>query len=118
MLPQYKTQEYISELAATNPNAPHVPKVYSFFTPDFMMAYLVMERLEFIPTSVQDLAQRAAEALRWLHGIPIPDGATIGSLGGGRARHRLFKDNTAPLNFSSIVALENYLAEVRPCIRH
>jgi len=115
MFPQYKTQKYISELAATDPNAPHIPEVYSFFTPDFLWAYLVMERIDFTSTSVQDLLQRAAQSLRWLDGLVVPDGATIGSLGGGLACHRLFKDFEAPLKFSSIVALELYLEKVCPC---
>jgi hypothetical protein len=35
MLPEYQAQKYISRLAATDPNAPHVPEVYSFFTQTF-----------------------------------------------------------------------------------
>ena len=84
MLSQYKTQKYLSELAATNPNAPHISKVYSFFTPYFKTAYMVMERIEHTPTSVEDLSQRVAQSLHLLHGLVVPDGATIGRLGGSR----------------------------------
>ena len=118
MYPQYVTQKYISQFAAMDPDAPHIPEVYHFFTesltPDFQMAYLVMERLELVPTSDQDLSQRAAQALRWLHNLPVPAEAAIGSLGGGRAMHVLFKNYTAPLHFSSIEALERYMNKVRP----
>jgi hypothetical protein len=80
------------------PDAPHIPEVYSSFTPDFTMAYLVMERIEFTPTSIQDLSQRVAQSLRWLHGLIFPDGATIGSLGGGHACYEPFKNYEATLN--------------------
>jgi hypothetical protein len=109
MLSQYQTQKHISELAAMDPNAPHIPEVYSFFTPDFEMTYLVMERIEFAPTSVQDLFQRVAQALWWPHGVKVPEGSTIGSVGGRCACPRLFKNDAAPLNFSGMIALEKYL---------
>jgi hypothetical protein len=116
---RYKTQEYISQLAAIDPNAPHIPEVYCFFTKDltsdYRMAYLVMECIELTPTSELDLSRRAAQALQWLHGLPAPAQAAIGSLGGGRAHHGLFKNRTAPLDFSSIEALERYMNKVRPC---
>jgi len=111
-------QKYISQLTAVDLNAPHVPEVYHFFieppTPDFWMAYMVMECLELMPTSDQDLSQRAAQALLWLHNLPAPAEAAIGGLGGGRAMHVLFKNHTAPLHFSSIEALERYMNKVRP----
>jgi hypothetical protein len=117
--PQYITQKYISELAAMDSNAPHVPEVYGFFTerltPSYQMAYLVMERLDFAPVSDEDLPQRAALALQWLYNLPAPPEAPIGTLGGGGAHHVLFQDRTAPLEFSSIEALDRYMNEVCPC---
>ncbi|KAF8337456.1 uncharacterized protein EI90DRAFT_3013671 [Cantharellus anzutake] len=115
--PQYMTQKYISQLAAMNPDAPHIPEVYHFFTeyltPDYRMAYLVMERLELTPISDQDLSPRVSRALQWLYSLPAPAEAAIGGLGGGRARHVLFKDRRAPLDFSSIEALERYMNKAR-----
>jgi len=73
------------------------------------MAYLAMERLELTPVSDQDLSQRVAHALQCLHSLPAPVEAAIGGLRGGRAFHVLFQDHTAPLNFSSIEALERYM---------
>jgi hypothetical protein len=39
----------------------------------------------------------------------------IGPLGGGRIRHKFFKEYTAPLLFSSVEALQRYMHKVRPC---
>lgn len=114
LYPEYKTQEYLSKLAASDASAPHVPHVCDFFTPDDGMAYLVMEYIEPTHSPVPDLPQRAAQALQWLRGLRLPDDAQICCLGGGRARHRFFKDYTAPLSFSSIEALERYMNMVRP----
>jgi hypothetical protein len=114
LFPQYKTQEYISQLAASDPSAPHIPEVYHFFTNDSWRAYLVMERIELTPTPVSNFPERVAQALQWLHGLKAPTEFTIGPLGYGRARHTLFKDYTAPLSFSSIEALERYMNRVHP----
>ena len=93
LYPQYKTQQYIFGFAEGNANAPHIPKVYDYFrAPTGTMAYLVMEYIEFKPTLAQDAPQRVAKALQWLCGLPAPPDVAIGSLGGGRARHSIFKD--------------------------
>jgi len=81
------------------------------------MAYLAMERLELTPVSDQDLSQRVAHALQCLHSLPAPVEAAIGRLRGGRALHVLFQDHTAPLDFSSIEALERYMNEALKRIR-
>jgi len=118
LYPQYKTQEYLSELAADDVTAPRIPRVYDFFTQDDTWTYLVMEYIEPKHISVPDLPRRAAEALQWLRGLRLPNDPQIGSLGGGRAHHRIFKDYMAPLSFSSIEALERYLNVVRSCLFH
>ena len=58
--------------------------------------------------------KQVADALQWLRNVPAPAGAKIGSVGGGPARHRLFKDFEAPLLFTSNEALHNYMNEVTP----
>src|SRR5882762_4038683 len=68
--PQYKTQQYISELANGDASAPRVPKVYDYFTPEDKMAYLVMEYIEAKPTPARDAPEKVAEALQWLRGLP------------------------------------------------
>jgi len=51
-----------------------------------------------------------------LSGLRFPDNAQTGPPRGGRTRHRLFKDCTAPLymSFSSIAALDIYMDMVHP----
>ena len=116
LYPQYETHQYISRFADGDPSAPRVPKVYDYFTPDRITAYLVMEYIELKPSPAQDAPQRVAKALQWLRDLPAPPSVTIGPLGGGRARHPLFKDFEARLSFSSIDAVERYMNKVRPCL--
>lgn len=110
--PVHDTMKYISELADDDQHAPRIPKVLGFFRRD-CRAYLVMEYIEHTCIPGPDLDQRVAGALQWLRSLPAPDGATIGPIGGGPARHMLFKDYEAPLAFSSIDALERYMNKVR-----
>jgi len=116
LYPQYKTQQYIANLADGDASAPHVPKVHNYFTIEDKMAYLVMEYIEAKPTLPRDTPEKVAEALQWLRDLPAPSDVTIGPVGGGLARHKLFKNYTAPLRFSSIEALERYMNKVRPCL--
>ena len=109
------TQQYIAKLADGDANAPHVPKVYDYFTVEDKMAYLVVEYINPGSTLARDVPEKVAEGLQWLRGLPAPSDATIGPMGGGLARHKVFKDYTAPLPFSSIEALERYMNKVRQC---
>ena len=118
LYPQYKTQQYISKLADGDASAPRVPKIYGYFTSEQHMAYLVMEHIEVSPTSARDAPEKVAQALQWLRSLPAPPGLIIGPVGGGRARHKLFKNFTAPLPFSSKEALEMYMNRVRLCLSH
>lgn len=55
-------------------------------------------------------AEKAADALRWLSKVPAPsDHVGIGPLGNGCPSHKLFKNNTVPLSFSAVEALQRYL---------
>ncbi|KAF8657965.1 hypothetical protein AX16_002126, partial [Volvariella volvacea WC 439] len=108
--PEVATQSYISEYAQSHPDMPRmprIPKVIHHFR-DQQTMYLVMEYITLTAPS-PDLTERTAEALKWLSGVPAPPDHVFGPLGGGRIRHRFFKDNEAPLSFSSIGALEHYM---------
>ena len=115
LYPQYVTQAYLFGQAANNPLAPHIPEVYHYFrSPDSPMAYLVMERIKLTANpDGEDFHRKVASALQWLRSVTVPDEATIGRLGGGLARHALFKDFEAPLNFSGVEALQKYINAVR-----
>ncbi|EKM74487.1 hypothetical protein AGABI1DRAFT_88301 [Agaricus bisporus var. burnettii JB137-S8] len=108
--PEYETLKYISRCAKNNINAPHVPEIVHFFhRQDLCWAYLVMENINLM-SPPEDFSQRVAKAIQWLHDCPVPpDGARIGPVGSGRARHRLSWEFEAPLEFSSIQALERFL---------
>ncbi|KAK0195135.1 hypothetical protein F5146DRAFT_1024339, partial [Armillaria mellea] len=105
---QCETQKYLHSMAVDDPSAPHVPEVVDYFTPKQQMAYLVMEFIDAI-TPADNAHEEIANALRWLSNVPTPAGVTIGSMGGGPARHRLFKDFKAPLPFSNKEALQRYM---------
>ena len=111
---EYATQSYISEYAETHPDTTRdlrVPKAIHFFRVE-KTAYLVMEYIK-LEASPSDLSERIVGALRWLSGVPAPPGHVIGPLGSGYIRHGFFKDNEAPLRFSSVEALERYIEKVR-----
>jgi hypothetical protein len=112
---QSETQKYIYEIAITDPSAPRVAMVYDYFTPDLQTAYLVMEYIDAKSTPARNAPEMVAEALQWLRHLPPPPEVTIGSVGGGPARHALFKDYTAPLLFSSTEALQRYVNRACPC---
>ncbi|KAJ3511202.1 hypothetical protein NLJ89_g4239 [Agrocybe chaxingu] len=110
--PQIATQLYIYNYAESQADTPRIPKVIHHFEGDQGRAYLVMEYIK-LTDSPPDLHERTAEALRWLSGVPAPPNHVIGPLGGGCIRHSFFKDNEAPLLFSSIEALERYMEKGR-----
>jgi len=110
--PEIQTQLYIFDYARSNPhpNAPRIPQVVHHFG-DSMTKYLVME---FVTLTAAHIDQ-TAQALVWLSSVPPPPNHDIGPLGGGRIRHKFFKDYKAPLIFSSVEALQRYMRKVRPC---
>jgi len=116
---QYLTQKYVYDKTVGDANAPRVAKVYDYFTQfsprmGVRMAYLVMEHIDADPTPPSTAPEKVAEALQWLHRLPLPVDAAIGSIGGGVAHHRVFHDDVAPLHFSSIEALQRYINKVCP----
>jgi hypothetical protein len=114
LYPQYKTQQYIYEKALGVANAPRVPEVYHYFSPEHKMAYLVMEYIDPKATQVRNAPEKVAVALQWLLGLPVPDDVSIGLVGGGWARHEIFRDHRASLPFSSMKALQRYMNRVCP----
>jgi hypothetical protein len=110
--PGLQTQSYIFGYAISNPHpdAPRIPQVVHHFG-DSRTMYLVME---FITRTAAPI-DRTAQALVWLSSIPPPPNHVIGPVGGGRIRHKFFKDYMAPLLFSSVEALQRYMRKVRPC---
>jgi hypothetical protein len=115
--PEIQTQLYVSAYAESleYTSRPRIPKVLHYFEKEKVWAYLVMERIK-LSHSDPDLPQRMLEAVTWLATVPAPDGHVLGPLGGGRIRHRLFKDYTAPFHFQSVQQLEYYVNRVRPCL--
>ena len=96
----------IFEVTVDGPNAPRVPNIYDYFTPEGRMVYPVMEYTDTRSTPAGSTPKLVAEVLRWLRDLPAPHGFPIGSVGGGPTRHRISEDYAAPLPFSSIDALE------------
>ncbi|KAI6103676.1 hypothetical protein F5141DRAFT_1050428 [Pisolithus sp. B1] len=104
LYPQIQTQKYVfkPEYAEYDVSAPRVAKILHSFHRD-KMAYIVMEYIQLTTNPVPDLPQRVTLAFQWLRKLPPPhDHLGIGPLGGGHARHTVFKDCRAPLSFSSV----------------
>jgi len=111
ILPEIQTQSYIFDYARSNPDpdAPRIPQVVHHFG-DSRTEYLVMEFITLTAAPID----RTAQALVWLSRVPPPPNHVIGPLGGGRIRHKFFKEYKAPLLFSSVEALQRYMYKVRP----
>ncbi|KAJ3575779.1 hypothetical protein NP233_g866 [Leucocoprinus birnbaumii] len=86
------------------------PKVQYFRAQE--NGYVVMEYINLMP-SPPALTERTTQALRSLSDVPAPSGHVISPLGDGLIRHGFFKDNEAPLHFSSVEALEQYIEKGR-----
>jgi hypothetical protein len=110
--PEVTTLNYLANLAKSDPNAPRVPQVLHFFHDNNRMAYVVMEYIDQVQVSTETLAEKAAEAVRWMRSVPAPPDVVLGPMGNGHARHLVFKDREAPLDFVSLGALERYLNKV------
>ncbi|KDR65939.1 hypothetical protein GALMADRAFT_260007 [Galerina marginata CBS 339.88] len=92
---EYKTQEYLFSKALGDSSAPRIARVVTYFTAEPKWGYLVSEGID--PITPADTAPQAvAQAIQWLRRVPPPSGLTPGSVGGGRLRHRVFKDFRAP----------------------
>ena len=118
--PEFLTQSYIYDYAMRHRSGPRIPQVLHYFEAQ-KKAFLVLEHIELThPSLITNLAERTARALDWLSGVSAPpedvighSKDVIGPIGGGPIRHGFFKNNKAPLVFSSIDALERYMNKVR-----
>lgn len=117
--PEVVTLKYLADLAKSDASAPRVPEVYHFFHNNGWLAYVVMEYIDLVQVSAETLALKAAQAVRWMRSVPAPHGVVLGPKGNGRARHVVFKNREAPLDFVSLDALERYFNKVSlpDCVR-
>ena len=126
LLAEARTQSHFYHQAQESSGAPRVPRVYEVFD-DGRSTYLVMEFISApsfedlvkdAPSGPEEVTLRAtaitkiAGAVAWLLGCPVPEGDSIGRIGGGRIQHAFFLDE-APIEFASSGALEAYVNEVR-----
>ena len=113
--PEVMTLKYLADLATKDSSAPRVPQVLHYFYQQGGMAYVVMELIQLDQVSPEILAERAAQAVRWMRDMRAPDDLVLGPKGRGPARHVVFKDSEALQNYRSVKALERYFNKVR-CI--
>lgn len=59
--------------------------------------------------SPPDLAARVQKAMKWLSEVPLPSNHALGPVGGGRIRHRFFKDFKAPFDSLDVKKLDQYM---------
>ncbi len=110
-----QTQEYIfahAQQSNNTPDAPRIARIIHHFVDNCTM-YLVMERIN-LQEFPLDLAARTQKAVKWLSEVPLPSNHTLGPVGGGHIRHKLFKNFTAPFDFPDVMMLDRYLKTVRP----
>lgn len=117
--PEIMTLKYLADLAKSDASAPRVPQVHHFFHDHGRMAYVVMEYIDLVQVSAETLALKAAQAVQWMRSVPAPHDVVLGPMGNGDARHAVFKNREAPLDFVSLGALERYFNKVylRHCVR-
>lgn len=133
-----RTQVHFYDRAQQSPDAPRVAQVYEVFDDGRGSTYLVMESISALSFEVlinaahsspehENLRALAitkiAEAVEWLLKCPVPEGDSIGPVGGGNIQHIFFNMEEAPVAFATSVALEAYVNMVRsyalrPCIFH
>lgn len=107
------TLKYLAELAAEDSSAPCVPRVLHYFYQQGRMAYVVMDLIQLVQVSPEALAEKAAQAVRWMRDVRVPDDVVLGPKGRGLVRHEVFKSSEAPRIYHSVTALERYFNKVR-----
>ena len=114
--PERATQECIFTHAqqSNTPDAPRIARIIHHFV-DQRTMYLVMEHIK-LQESPPDLAARIQKAVKWLSEVPLPSNHVLGPVGGGRIRHKFFKEFKAPFEFPDIEMLDRYMKNVRPCL--
>ncbi|TFY65695.1 hypothetical protein EVG20_g5394 [Dentipellis fragilis] len=111
------TMKYLENIVAGDPSAPRVPLVLHYFYKQGRMRYVVMNFIQLVKVSPESLAEKAAQAVRWMRNVRATEDVVLGPCGGGRARHKVFKDSEAPRNYGSVAALENYFNKAVRLVR-
>ena len=93
-------------------DAPLVPHAVHYFHPQdgSLLGYIVMERIQVLEVSDEELTVAAAKAVRWMHAQRMNQ---FGSLGGANTSHSVFQGGRAPEPFTSVSAAQTYLNVVR-----
>jgi hypothetical protein len=115
--PEVMTLKYLAELAAEDSSAPRVPRVLHYFYEQGGMAYVVMDLIQLVQVSPEVLTEKAAQAVRWMHDVRVPDDVVLGPKGRGPACHKVFKGSEAPQNYRSVTALERYFNKAVEIVR-
>ncbi|KAH9947793.1 hypothetical protein B0H21DRAFT_821633 [Amylocystis lapponica] len=115
--PEAPTLKYLADLAAKDPSAPRVPRVLHYFHQQGGMAYVLMDLIQLVQVSPELLAEKAAQAVRWMRDVRVSDDVVLGPMGEGLARHKVFKDSEAPRGYHSVMALERYLNRAVKIVR-
>ena len=128
LVAEARTQAYFYDQAQQSHNAPRVPQVYEVFDDGHCSTYLVTEfisapsfevLIDAARSSPEGESLRAtavtkiADAVEWLLKCPVPEGDSIGPVGGGKIQHRFFSMEEAPIAFATSGALEAYVNMVR-----
>jgi len=74
--------EYLAELAAEDSSAPRVPRVLHCFYQQGRMAYVVMDLIQLVQVSPEVLTKKAAQAVRWMCDVRVPDDVVLGPRAG------------------------------------
>ncbi|KAG1884962.1 hypothetical protein F4604DRAFT_1728732 [Suillus subluteus] len=121
-----RTQAHFYDQAQNLSGGPRVARVYEVFEDRHGSTYLVMEYID--APSFEDLINgcssglekanlhataitKIADTITWLLGCPVPDGDSVGPVGGGKIQHAFFGMEEAPIEFASSQALEAYINE-------
>jgi hypothetical protein len=97
-----------------------IPRIYRAFQ-DGCWTFILMEYIE--GKTVGELLQepsadhdwiynQVADAVRQMLGFPVPEGVSLGPIGGGCAQHCFFKDHVAPMEYPSVPVLEKHINKV------
>ena len=133
-----RTQAYFYGQAQQSHNAPRVARVYEVFDDGRGGTYLVMEFIsapsfEALIDAAHSSPEREnlramaitkiADAVEWLMKCPVPEGDSIGPVGGGNIQHIFFNMEETPVAFATSGALEAYVNMVcshtlRPGVFH
>jgi len=126
-----RTQACFYDQAQQSPNAPRVARVYEVFDDGRGSTYLVMEFISAPSFEVlinaagsspecESLRATAiikiADAVEWLLKCPVPEGDSIGPVGGGNIQHIFFNMEEAPVAFATSGALETYVNKALSCL--